>query len=70
MIGRVYVQTAHGGQPLRPHRNVRVLLRAAPFDRGPRKNVLVEPVWSCGPLTGYPAGTPYVRPFRGLRSVR
>ncbi len=67
IVGRRYLQTA------RPHpdrmqsasvtldrpRVVEVLAQGQPFDRGPRRNVLVEDVVT---------GERYVRPFRGLRT--
>lgn len=42
----------------------RCVQRGAPFDRGPRKNVLLELVGPDGPV-----GMRIVRPFRGLRRV-
>lgn len=49
MIGREYVWQG---------RTWRVICRGEPFDRGPRRNVLLEDVES---------GVRVVRPFRGLR---
>jgi hypothetical protein len=70
MVGRCYLVTSESDPrdrlgfaraPLRrnvdPPRVVRVLARAAPFDRGPRKNVLVEDLET---------GARMVRPFRGM----
>lgn len=70
MVGRCYLVTTEADPsdllgfaraPLRrrldPPRVVRVVTRAAPFDRGPRKNVLVEDLES---------GARMVRPFRGM----
>jgi hypothetical protein len=58
MIGRVYLdlgRRAHRRCPGRPAQLVRVLVRW--HGDGPR-NVLVQPV---------DGGSPYIRPFRGLR---
>lgn len=64
MIGHVYTL---GGKLWR------VLARGAPFDKGPRRNVLVERVVMCADGEYRSAivrdGSPdlLVRPFRGLR---
>lgn len=46
----------------------RVLARGEPFDRGPRRNVLLERVVEgFGEWVPHPDGERVVRPFRGLR---
>lgn len=67
MIGRFY--TWKGGI-------WRVLVRGEPFDRGPRRNVLLERfdhvAWDfpTGRPIVHPTGERVVRPFRGLRRWR
>lgn len=72
MIGRVYIwRGAHW----------RIVARGEPFDRGPRRNVLLERVHLCRVPEGWalwawrdrdgrlwwPVSERVVRPFRGLR---
>jgi hypothetical protein len=69
MIGRVYRWRGHYW---------RVICRGEPFDRGPRRNVLLERVVRARTVTWHPQGNCYrwhwlatgervCRPFRGLR---
>ena len=70
MIGRTYLLTTEADprdvlglgvrRRLDKPRRVRVLAHGKPFDRGPRRNVLLEDVET---------GERLVRPFRGLRKV-